>query len=93
MLFAGDFAGEWGNQERNSVFCFIGRNLDKMGIEEGFRSCIVSNNGYNFCLFLHRLLFVWSFRAFCVRQKRSKCLNFCKILLRVNRATSIFVKS
>ena len=43
MLFGGDFAAAWGDQERISCFCFIGRNLDKMGIEEGFRSCIASN--------------------------------------------------
>jgi len=40
MLFGGDFAAEWGNKERKSVFCFIGKNLDKMGIKEGFMNCI-----------------------------------------------------
>jgi len=40
MLFGGDFAAEWGDQERKSVFCFIGKNLDKMGIKEGFMKCI-----------------------------------------------------
>jgi len=40
MLFGGDFAAEWGDQERKSVFCFIGKNLDKMGIKEGFMNCI-----------------------------------------------------
>lgn len=40
MLFGGDFAAEWGDQERKSVFCFIGKNLEKMGIKEGFMNCI-----------------------------------------------------
>jgi len=40
MLFGGDFAAEWGKTERKSVFCFIGKNLDKMNIEENFRKCI-----------------------------------------------------
>lgn len=44
MLFGGDYAGDWGDQERNSCFCFIGRNLDKMGIEEGFKSCIATES-------------------------------------------------
>lgn len=40
MLFGGDFAAEWRDQERKSVFCFIGKNLDKMNIKEGFMNCI-----------------------------------------------------
>lgn len=40
MLFGGDFAAAWGDQERTSCFCFIGKNLDKMKIEEGFKNCI-----------------------------------------------------
>jgi len=40
MLFNGNFAGEWGDQERVSVFCFIGKDLDKMNLEEGFKNCI-----------------------------------------------------
>jgi len=40
MLFDGDFAAEWGDQERTSCFCFIGKNLDKMDIENGFRNCL-----------------------------------------------------
>merc|ERR550517_912656 len=40
MLFSGDFAAEWGDEERKSVFCFIGRDLKKMGVKEGFESCI-----------------------------------------------------
>jgi len=40
MLFGGDFAAQWGDAERKSVFCFIGRDLPKMGIKEGFEACI-----------------------------------------------------
>jgi G3E family GTPase len=41
MLFGGDFQGEWDPKEkRKSMFCFIGRNLKRMNLEEGFRACI-----------------------------------------------------
>jgi len=40
MLYGGDFAAPWGNQERKSVFCFIGKNIDQMKIKEGFERCI-----------------------------------------------------
>lgn len=40
MLFGGDFAADWGEQERKSVFCFIGKNLDKMNLKEGFMNCV-----------------------------------------------------
>jgi len=40
MLFGGDFAKNWGDQERKSCFCFIGRNIHEMNLEDGFRSCI-----------------------------------------------------
>jgi len=40
MLFGGDFAAEWGDAERKSVFCFIGKNLKKMNLKEGFMACI-----------------------------------------------------
>jgi len=41
MLFGGDFAANWGpNETRKSVFCFIGKDLAKMGIKEGFEACI-----------------------------------------------------
>jgi len=43
MLFGGDFAAEWGDQERKSVFCFIGKNLDKMDIKENFMKCIAKD--------------------------------------------------
>lgn len=41
MLFGGDFAAPWGTTERKSVFCFIGKDLQNMGIREGFEACIV----------------------------------------------------
>lgn len=40
MLFGGDFATDWGEQERKSVFCFIGKNLDKMNLKAGFMNCV-----------------------------------------------------
>jgi len=41
MIFGGDFAAKWGeNEERKSVFCFIGKNLDQMKIKEGFMKCV-----------------------------------------------------
>jgi len=40
MLFNGDFAADWGDAPRKSVFCFIGKNLDKMDVEKNFRACI-----------------------------------------------------
>jgi len=40
MLFGGDFAAPWGDQERKSVFCFIGKNLKKMNLKEKFMACI-----------------------------------------------------
>jgi len=43
MLFGGDFQGKWGpNEERKSMFCFIGKNLKEMDLEKGFRECIAS---------------------------------------------------
>jgi len=41
MLFMGDFAADWGeNEERKSCFCFIGKKIDEMELEKGFRDCI-----------------------------------------------------
>merc|ERR1719150_610829 len=43
MLFGGDFAAKWGeNEERKSVFCFIGKNLDKMNLKQGFMNCVAA---------------------------------------------------
>jgi len=40
MLFSGDFAATWGDKPRKSVFCFIGKDLKKMNLKEGFMACI-----------------------------------------------------
>lgn len=45
MLFGGDFAKLWKeDEERKSCFCFIGKDLQNMGIEQGFRNCIATND-------------------------------------------------
>jgi len=43
MLFGGDFAADWGDQDRKSVFCFIGKNLKKMNLKEQFMACIAED--------------------------------------------------
>jgi len=40
MLYGGDFAQPWGDAEKKSCFCFIGRHIEKMNLEQGFRNCI-----------------------------------------------------
>jgi len=40
MLFSGDFAAKWGDKPRKSVFCFIGKDLKKMNLKQGFMNCI-----------------------------------------------------
>jgi len=40
MLFSGDFAANWGDKPRKSVFCFIGKDLKQMNLKEGFMACI-----------------------------------------------------
>jgi len=42
MLYGGDFAAEWGDAPRKSVFCFIGKNLKKMDLKKGFMNCIAA---------------------------------------------------
>ena len=40
MLMDGDFIGSWpANEPRRSRLVFIGRGLDRMGLEEGFAAC------------------------------------------------------
>ena len=40
MLFGGDFTEKWGELEvRESKFVFIGKNLDKKRLEDGFMNC------------------------------------------------------
>jgi len=43
MLFGGDFAAEWGDAPRKSVFCFIGKNLKKMDLKKGFMECVAQD--------------------------------------------------
>jgi G3E family GTPase len=40
MLFTGEFANEWGSEPRRNKMVFIGRNLDRQELTEGFMKCI-----------------------------------------------------
>ncbi len=40
MLFDGKFDRPWGNEKRTNTLIFIGRNLDREALNEGFRSCL-----------------------------------------------------
>ena len=42
MLFDGRPDRPWGNEKRQNKMVFIGRNLDRAALEEGFRACLVS---------------------------------------------------
>lgn len=42
MLFTGEFATEWGDEQRTNRMVFIGRNLDREELTEGFRKCLVT---------------------------------------------------
>ena len=42
MLFDGRPDRPWGNEQRHNKMVFIGRNLDRSALEEGFRACLVS---------------------------------------------------
>ena len=42
MLFDGRPDRPWGNDERSNKMIFIGRNLDRAGLEYGFRECLAS---------------------------------------------------
>ena len=42
MLFDGRPDRPWGNEKRLNKMVFIGRNLDRAALEEGFRACLVS---------------------------------------------------
>jgi len=42
MLFDGRPDRPWGNEQRHNKMVFIGRNLDRAALEEGFRACLVS---------------------------------------------------
>jgi G3E family GTPase len=41
MLFDGKTDRPWGNEARHNSLIFIGRNLDRAALNEGFRSCLV----------------------------------------------------
>ena len=40
MLMDGKPDREWGNEPRHNTLIFIGRNLDRKELNEGFRSCL-----------------------------------------------------
>ena len=42
MLFDGRPDRPWGSEQRHNKMIFIGRNLDRSALEEGFRACLVS---------------------------------------------------
>merc|ERR1711972_731786 len=39
MIYDGSFKGVWGDEKRENRFVFIGKNLDKKGLIEGFHKC------------------------------------------------------
>jgi G3E family GTPase len=41
MLFTGEAERPWGDTPRRNQMVFIGRNLDREALEEGFRKCLV----------------------------------------------------
>ena len=41
MLVGGTFDRPWGDEPRRCTLVFIGRNLDRTSLVEGFRSCLV----------------------------------------------------
>ena len=42
MLFDGKFDRDWkADEKRRSQLVFIGRNLDRDALEEGFRACVL----------------------------------------------------
>jgi len=43
MLFTGEFATEWGDEPRVNRMVFIGRNLDRQELTEGFKNCLATN--------------------------------------------------
>merc|ERR1719343_1452772 len=48
MLFDGDFMGEWKEGEiRLSKFVFIGKDLDRKMLEDGFKACIAAPLRFN----------------------------------------------
>lgn len=41
MLFDGRPDREWGQEPRHNSFIFIGRNLDRASLTDGFKKCLV----------------------------------------------------
>jgi G3E family GTPase len=44
MLFSGEFSTPWNDSDRINRMVFIGRNLDRKELTEGFKKCIVSKS-------------------------------------------------
>lgn len=42
MLFTGETLSPWGDAPRINRLVFIGKNLDRKALEEGFASCMVN---------------------------------------------------
>ena len=40
MLFDAKFDREWGADPRHNTLVFIGKNLDRPGLTEGFKACL-----------------------------------------------------
>jgi len=40
MLFDGKADRDWGLEQRHNSLIFIGRNLDRAALNEGFRKCL-----------------------------------------------------
>jgi G3E family GTPase len=40
MLLDHDFGKPWGNEVRGNRMVFIGRNLDRQALRDGFRQCL-----------------------------------------------------
>jgi G3E family GTPase len=40
MMFDGRPDRPWGKEARHNALVFIGRNLDRAGLNEGFRACL-----------------------------------------------------
>jgi G3E family GTPase len=47
MLFDGRPDRAWGEEPRHNSLIFIGRNLDRQALQEGFRQCLVRPQGAN----------------------------------------------
>lgn len=53
MLFGGTFSEEkWEvpESERENIFCFIGKNLDRQELTDGFQKCVVDSGPLRFAI-------------------------------------------